>query len=322
MDRGSGGRVILDLGGALVALEALETLETQDEPEGLKTLKTYAPLSAVEWRFLQTLPRRPAVGACKADFRLAVVPEPLSQQKEPQVSQPDPLSLPQPLRPQPLPPAGLPPLETLADSGPADVHFGQSGIRVRHARYCAELDLAARRGFLYRRDDGARALRIVLRIAMTAVLPFAGGLPIHGAGMVAGGRSLVFFGRSEAGKTTLSHASPWPVVSDEMVAIAGDPPSLRATGYLRWPGAEPILPAPLAALVELAKGPETVIERLARPEGLRRLMHALWVPPVPLLQREALVVAARVVAAVPVYRMAWNPARPPFREIEEQVLGA
>ena len=109
-----------------------------------------------------------------------------------------------------------------------------------------------------------------------------------------------------------------------MVAIAGDPPSLRATGYLRWPGpdTEPLLPAPLAALVELAKGPDTLIERLSRPEGLRRLMHHLWVPPVPLLQREALGVAAGVVAAVPVYRMAWDPAWPPFRALEEQVFGA
>jgi len=288
--------VILDLGGALVALE------TPDSP-GSGT-----PLSAAESCFLEELPRPPASSSRPSDFRLGLVPEP-----------PTPLSP----SPSPTPPVpGQTSLDDLVDSDPAVVRFGSSDMGVRHRRYCAELDFAARRGFLYRRDDDSRALRIVLRIAMTAVLPFAGGLPIHGAGMVVGGRSIVFFGPSEAGKTTVSRASPWPVVSDEMVAIAGDPPSLRATGYLRWPGAEPILPAPLAALVELAKGPETVIERLARPEGLRRLMHALWVPPVPLLQREALVVAARVVAAVPVYRMAWNPARPPFREIEEQVLGA
>ena len=293
MDRGSGGRVILDLGGALVALE------TPDSP-GPGT-----PLSAAESRFLEELPRVPASSSRRqSDFRLGLVPEP-----------------PTPLSPT-LSVPGQKSLDELVESDPAVVRFGPSDMGVRHRRYCAELDFAARRGFLYRRDDGTRALRIVLRIAMTAALPLAGGLPIHGAGMVVGGRSLVFFGRSEAGKTTISHASPWPVVSDEMVAIAGDPPSLRATGYLRWPGAEPLLPAPLAALVELAKGPETVIERLSRPEGLRRLMHHLWVPPVPLLQREAMGVAARVAAAVPVYRLAWNPARPPFREIEERVLGA
>ncbi len=292
MDRGSGGRVILDLGGALVALE------TPDSP-GPGT-----PLSAAESRFLEELPRVPDSSSRRSDFRLGLVPEP----------------------PTPLSPSvpGQKSLDELVESDPAVVRFGPSDMGIRHRRYCAELDFAARRGFLYRRDDDSRALRIVLRIAMTAVLPFANGLPIHGAGMVVDGRSLVFFGRSEAGKTTVSRASPWPVVSDEMVAIAGDPPSLRATGYLRWPGpdTEPLLPAPLAALVELAKGPETVIERLSRPEGLRRLMHHLWVPPVPLLQREALVVAARLVETVPVYRMAWNPARPPFREIEEQVLGA
>lgn len=255
----------------------------------LKGLDGGVPLSAAELHFLVALPSSLAPDPREADFRLALVSEPE--------------------------------LDLLPEPGPAAVRFGESDIEVRHNRYCSRLDFAARRGTLHRRADDAGALGIVLRLAMTAALPLAGGLPIHGAGVVGGGRSLVFFGPSEAGKTTISRASPWPVVSDEIVAVAGSPPSLRATGYRRWPGPEPGLPAPLAALVELAKGPETAIERLTRPEGMRRLIHQLWVPPVPLLQREAMGVAARLVEAVPVYRMAWNPAFPPFREIEERVLG-
>ncbi len=277
--------MILDLGGALVAVEAAA---------GSGALRTGSPLSGAESRFLETLPRGSASAAPEADFRLTLVPEPIP---------------------------GHPPLDTLHRTAPAFVRFGESDIGVTHHRYGAELDFATGRGSLYRREEGEGALGIVLRIAMTAALPLAGGLPIHGAGMVVDGRSLVFFGTSEAGKTTVSRASPWPVVSDEMVAVAGSPFSLRATGFLRWPGPEPPLPAPLAALVELAKGPETVIERLALPEALRRVMHTLWVPPVALLQRVALGVAARLVEEVPVYRMTWNAARPPFRELREQVLG-
>ena len=131
----------------------------------------------------------------------------------------------------------------------------------------------------------------------------------------------MFLGPSEAGKTTLSRACPWPVVSDEMVSIAGNPPSLRATGFLRWPGEEPCLPALLAGLVVLAKGPDTEITRLSRVEGLRQVLQNLWVPPVPALQRHALCVAAGILDSVPAYRMAWNPERPPFVAIEERLLG-
>jgi hypothetical protein len=258
-------------------------------------LEAAVSLSDDERRFLEVLPRRRPDYAGGVDFLLAVSPDP---------------------------PSGHALLDEVPDGYPAVVRFGESSIQVRHHRYCAELDAAARRGRLYRRPDASGALGITLRLAMTAVLPLAGGLPIHGAGVVVRGSALVFFGPSEAGKTTISRASPWPVVSDEMVAVAGNPPSLHATGYLRWHGPEPELPAPLAGLVMLSKGPGTEIDRLSRADGLRRLLHNLWVPPVPLLQREALRVAARVVETVPVYRLAWNPERPPFEEIEKRLLGA
>ena len=175
---------------------------------------------------------------------------------------------------------------------------------------------------MHRREERAYPLEAVIRTAMMARLPLVGGLPLHAAGVVAHGRGLAFFGPSGAGKTTLAETSPHPVLSDELVAlgpgVAPGPPSLVRSGF--WgEGPERGRPgsAPLAALVALDRGPGFALTRLGPVEAVRGLTAAVPVPLAAPLWSRALAVAAATVTRVPVYRMAWTPAAPPWERLAE-----
>lgn len=205
----------------------------------------------------------------------------------------------------------------------AFVHADGRRLRVTHRRLLAEIDLDSLEGRLQRSapDDGS--IEIVLRVALSARLPLLGSLPLHAAGLVADGGGIAFFGPSGAGKSTLSGLAPFPVLSDELVAVALAPPTLRATGF--WGEMAQAAPAPveapLAALVELAKGPGFRLERIGPPAALRRLLGVLLVPPLPRAWSEAVALADRLVRERPVYRMEWTPAEPPWDRLRDGLLG-
>jgi hypothetical protein len=210
-----------------------------------------------------------------------------------------------------------------ADGGPARVEAAGERVRVSHRRFLAELEPDRLRGRLFRSDDGVAGLQIALRVALAARLPGAGGLPLHAAGAVVNGRGVAFFGPSGAGKSTLSALSPWPVLSDELVAITGSPFRLCATGFWGELGERkaPSNPAPLAALVELAKSQATELVPLTRGSAFRRLLGVVLVPAQTAAWCDVLTLLGRLVAEVPVYRLAWNPECPPWAALEEK-LGA
>jgi hypothetical protein len=187
-----------------------------------------------------------------------------------------------------------------------------------HASFTAEIDPFAGRALLHRREERSYPLLAVVRTAIVGCLPVAGGLPVHAAGIVADGRGLVFFGPSGAGKSTLAGTSEFPVLSDELVAVLpGRPFRLLPSGF--WGEAAsssgPAAGAPLAALVEIARGPSFRLEKLAPSEGAVRLTGSLPVPFAPPLWARALPVLARLVAEVPVYRMEWSPSEPPLARL-------
>ena len=147
---------------------------------------------------------------------------------------------------------------------------------------------------------------------------------LHAAGLERGGSGLVFFGRSGIGKTTLAAHSPWPVLSDELVAVLpplrpNEPSRICGTPFRKpVPGPRPSLEAPgLRALVELAQGPRFVLERLDARLALRRLMSSAAVPAAPPVWSAALSVIGRLVREVPCYRMAWSLDEPPFDGLAE-----
>jgi hypothetical protein len=149
---------------------------------------------------------------------------------------------------------------------------------------------------------------------MMARLPLVGGLPLHAAGAVIGGRAVGFFGPSGAGKTTLADTCPETVLSDELVAIApGASPTLVRSGF--WGegrGPDRAGGAPLAALVSLDRGPAFELSRLQPMDALRSLLASVPVPLGPPLWSRALAVAGDTVSRVPVYRMKWTPSDPPW----------
>ena len=208
------------------------------------------------------------------------------------------------------------------DYAAASVRAEGDRVRVTHRRHLAELDMQALEGRLQRSTTGEGAVEITLRVALSARLPSLGGLPLHAAGLVLDGAGLAFFGPSGAGKSTVSALAPGPVLSDELVAVTLGPPVLRATGFWgEWESSErPPVEAPLAALVELAKGPAFRLERLAPDQAFRRLMGVLLVPPLPRPWREAMALAARAVRELPVYRMQWAPDDPPWDQLRRAML--
>ena len=188
-----------------------------------------------------------------------------------------------------------------------------------HRSFTAEIDPFAGRALLFRREERAYPLEAVIRTAMMARLPLLGGLPFHAAGVVVQGRGVVFFGPSGAGKTTVASTSPHPVLSDELVAVnAASPFDLVRSGF--WgEGREsgPCGPAPLGLLVDLAKGPAFRLTRLRPAEAAGRVLASAPVPLAPPLWSRALAVTAELVRRVPVFRMEWTPAEPPWERLAE-----
>lgn len=192
-----------------------------------------------------------------------------------------------------------------------------------HRSFTAEIDPFGGQARLHRREERAYPLEAVIRTAMMARLPLLGGLPFHAAGIVVDGRGVVFFGPSGAGKTTVASTSPFPVLSDELVAVApGRPFDLVRSGF--WGEGRPgrsTEKAPLALLVDLAKGPTLRLERLRPAEAAGRVLGSVPVPHAPVLWSHALAVVADLVQRVPVYRMEWTPAEPPWEQLAGLLAG-
>jgi hypothetical protein len=222
------------------------------------------------------------------------------------------------------PPCPAAELAALPESGPAEVEAVEGGLRLGHRRFAATLDTDALRARVFRTEAAGAALEMTLRLALSARLPSLGALPLHAAALVLDGAGHVFFGPSGAGKSTLSSLAPGPVLSDEFVAVGGEPPELRSTGF--WgelgEGAPAPTRAPLAALVELDRGAAFRLEPLEPTLALRRLLGVLLVPPLPARWAEAMSLAAQLSRMVPVYRMQWSPEEPPWTALKRAIAGS
>jgi hypothetical protein len=73
--------------------------------------------------------------------------------------------------------------------------------------------------------------------------------------------------------------------------------------------------SPLGALVELGRGPGTVLLAVPAETALRPLIHATLVPASSTLVGSDIGLPARLTTRAPVYRMEWSPASPPWTEI-------
>lgn len=228
-------------------------------------------------------------------------------------------------------PARLPAFRIVLDRGPApravttpaaaEVSWTGDLCLLDHAAFRAEIDPERREARIFRGDRSALGLVITLRMALACRLPFEGGVVLHAAGLEHEGKGVAFFGPSGAGKSTLARCSPWPILSDELVALVPDGGGglgLCGTPFRRAPaGATPSFHrAPgLRALVELDKGPSLTLSRIGPAEALRRLLASAAVPAAPPVWSAALGVLGRLAREVPCYRMAWSPEDPPFARL-------
>jgi hypothetical protein len=206
---------------------------------------------------------------------------------------------------------------------PAVLRWSGDRLLSSHRSFTAEIEPSPGRALLHRRETRAYPLETVVRTAMMARLPLLGGLPLHAAGVVMDRAGVAFFGPSGAGKTTVAATSPFPVLSDELVAVVpGSPFALVRSGF--WGESGPAghqAGAPLAALVDLAKGSSFSLARLSPVEAARRIVASVPVPLAPPLWARALAVVADLVQRVPVYRMEWTPAEPPWERLARIIHG-
>jgi len=118
----------------------------------------------------------------------------------------------------------------------------------------------------------------VLRIVHSLILASAGGILIHAASAIRGGRAYLFSGVSGAGKTTISRLAPPDVtfLTDEISYVLHTPRGYYAygtpfSGEMAMPGEN--CSAPLDTIFLLEKGKENRIEPVSPAEALRALMR-------------------------------------------------
>ncbi len=205
---------------------------------------------------------------------------------------------------------------------PARIECDGADVLVGHASFTALVRPEERRATLFRRDGGSQGLRVTLRTALASRLPLDGGLPLHAAAaVVPGGRAVVLYGPSGAGKSTVSSRSPFPVLSDELVALVhqGDGFSASASGFWGLLDREsaPRGRFPVAAAFQLEKADRLDLDRLEPADALRRLPGVVIVPPSVPVWSAVLARLRSFVDVVPVFRLGWSLADDPWEAIAE-----
>jgi len=214
--------------------------------------------------------------------------------------------------------AGCPVAASFADDGPATISTRGGLIRLTHRAFAADLEPHRGCGRLQRDPKDGFPLEVTLRVALCSRLPFIGGLPLHGAGVVIGGSGVVFFGPSGAGKSTIAAASPYPVLSDELVVAGTDPPTLSSAGFFATES-DTFGRFDLRALVELEKSVGFSMTVLTPKEAFRRLLSVTMVPASSALWSPSMSVLTALIREVPVYRMAWSPREAPWAQITSRL---
>lgn len=165
-----------------------------------------------------------------------------------------------------------------------DLDPAPAAVRMAGLRLAGRLDWRPGLcGALWTPDAGSAAFAGIFenffRVLTAYRLLEQGGVLVHGAAVVSGGRSLLALGRSGAGKTTFSRLAlerGAEVLSDDLNALrraaAGTVvEKLPFTGDL-GDSASPAGPVPLAALLRLEKSPEDGLVPLGRAEAIGLLL--------------------------------------------------
>jgi hypothetical protein len=168
----------------------------------------------------------------------------------------------------------------------------------------AELTIVAEEGPLF--DRGSENF---LRALTAEFIVTRGGLLLHGAAVVRGGRAYVFFGPSGSGKTTVTRLSPRDLVlSDDLTLIVPSEDGFRAAGipfgmaHHHVPDSNEAFP--IAGLHRLVQSADVRRERVQGAAAMAEVIGSLpFVLDGEGHPRAAMENAARLVAATPLWRL-------------------
>jgi hypothetical protein len=196
----------------------------------------------------------------------------------------------------------------LTNDDPVAVEWRDGALRLSHRFIHALIPVSNDDVIVHRDRKSAIALHLTLRTVIAARLPGVGALPLHATGVVMDGRAVLLYGPSGAGKSTIAGRSSLPLLSDELVVVHVDTLEASAAGF--WGELDrseaPKGRYPIAALLELAKGPRLAITAQSADEARRKLVAALLVPPAPPLWSLAIDLADRLARNARAARLEWS----------------
>jgi len=158
-----------------------------------------------------------------------------------------------------------------ATSDSLNVRWKDETVRISTRQFAIRLDLSQRKG-LVQYCSGAGWVDVV-RLLYAILLLRKGGFLIHASGVVHRGRSYVFCGPSESGKTTIARLSEnRPVLTDETTAIVKERRNYYAYATPFYGDAGPVMAnigAPLEAIFFIYKATHFSYQRLTPTEALK-----------------------------------------------------
>jgi hypothetical protein len=193
-----------------------------------------------------------------------------------------------------------------------DVRFQEGMWRLGRGDFRAEFDLAARRGRITLFPN-PYAIDALLRIVHSLLMAGSGGILLHAASGISGGRAVVFSGVSGAGKTTIARLAPPSVrlLTDEISYLRREGTEYRVygtpfSGELGMRGED--ISAPLAAIHLIEHGAANRRAPLAQPEAVRRLLrNTLFFAQEAPLVSAVFATLCDLTERVPVYRLEFAP---------------
>ena len=184
--------------------------------------------------------------------------------------------------------------------------------RMARGDFHASWNPAGRRGRVFQTAN-PYSIDSVLRIVHTLMLAPEGGFLLHASSAVRNGKSFLFSGLSEAGKTTIARLAPADatLLTDEASYVRKVDGRYFAygtpfAGELGAPGKN--ISAPVAALYLLKKAADNRIEEIRPAEAIQRLLrNILFFAHQPGMVRQVFEAACDFVAAVPVFELSFFP---------------
>ena len=203
-------------------------------------------------------------------------------------------------------------------------------IAIWSYEFAGSADTTTRQAELALVDAGGatfeRGAENFLRVLTALYILGHGGLLVHGAGVVRGGRAHIFFGPSGSGKTTVTHLSPGDtILSDDLTLVVRKGSGYAAAGipfgmaHHRVPDTSGSYP--IAGLHRLVQSPVLRRERLEGARAVAELASCL-----PFVMQEeksagaALAIATAVVSSIPVDRLLFR-RDPSFWDVAQEALG-